>query len=61
MVTADSAPTFERLYARNVAWYDSTPAKRRADDDVRRPVRDKLMERGINVPFEPKAVVCKGY
>ena len=62
-LTADPARTFERIYERYVARYDSAPAKRRSpvkrrsDDDVWRPVRDKLMERGIDVPFEPKAVV----
>ena len=61
-LTADPARTFERLYERYVARYDSapikrrSPVKRRSDDDVWRPVRDKLMERGIDVPFEPKAV-----
>ena len=62
-LTADPARTFERIYERYVARYDSAPVKRRSpikrrsDDDVWRPVRDKLMERGIDVPFEPKTVV----
>lgn len=58
-LTADPARTFERLYERYVARYDSTAAKRRSDDDVWRPVLDKLMERGINIPFEPRTVVGK--
>ena len=56
-LTSDPARTFERLYERYVARYDSAPVKRRSDDDVWQPVRDKLMERGINVAFEPKTVV----
>ena len=56
-LTADPARTFERLYERHVAKYDSEPVKRRSDADVWQPVRDKLMERGIIVPFEPKTVV----
>ena len=53
-LTADPARTFGRLYERYVARYDSTPVKHRSDEDVWRPVRDKLMERGIKVPFEPR-------
>ena len=55
-LTADPARTFERLYERYVARYDSEPIKRRSDADVWQPVRDKLMERGINVPFESRTV-----
>ena len=55
-LTADPARTFERLYERYVARYDSAPAKRRSDADVWQPVHDKLVERGINVPFEPRTV-----
>ena len=55
-LTADPARTFQRLYERYVARYDSAPAKRRSDADVWQPVLDKLMERGINVPFEPRTV-----
>ncbi len=56
-LTTDPAWTLDRLYKRYVAQYDSTPIKRRSDEDVWRPVRDKLLERGVNVPFKPKAVV----
>ena len=55
-LTADPARAFERLYERYVARYDSAPAKRRSDADVWQPVHDKLMERGINIPFEPRTV-----
>ncbi len=56
-MTTDPARTLDRLYERYVTQYDSTPVRRRSDDDVWRPVRDKLLERGVHVPFEPKAVV----
>ena len=56
-LTADPARTFERLYERYVARYDSSPIEHRSDEDVWRPVRDKLMERGIKIPFKPKVVV----
>ena len=56
-LTADPARTFERLYERYVARYDSTAAMRRSDADVWRLVRDKLVERGLNIPFKPKVVV----
>ena len=55
-LTTDPARTFERLYERYVARYDSEPIKRRSDADVWQPVRDKLMKRGINVPFESRTV-----
>ena len=58
-LTADPARTFERLYERYVARHDSTTAMRRSDDDVWRLVHDKLVERGIKVPFESKTVVGK--
>ena len=56
-MTTDPTRTLDRLYERYVTRYESTPVRRRSDDDVWRPVRDKLLERGVNVPFKPKAVV----
>ena len=55
-LTADPVCTFERLYERYVARYDSTADERRTDADVRQPVREKLIERGINVPFASRTV-----
>ena len=55
-LTADLVRTFERLYARYVARYDSTADKRRSDADVWQPARDEIIERGINVPFESETV-----
>lgn len=56
-LTVGPARTFERLYERYVVRYDAAPVKRRSDADVWQPIRDKLMERGINVPFESRTVV----
>ena len=58
-LTADPARTFERLYERYVARYDSVPTKHRSDDEVWQPIHDKLTERGVNVPFEPRTVAGK--
>ena len=55
-LTADPVRTFEHLYERYVARYDSTADKPQSDADVRRPVRDELIKRGINVPFESRTV-----
>ena len=56
-LTADLESTFERLYKRYVVQYDVKSDKRRTDDDVWKPVRDKLIERGVNVPFQARTVV----
>ena len=55
-LTTDPDRTFERLYERYVSRYDSMESTRRSDDDVWRPVPDKLMERGVHVSFKPKTV-----
>ena len=47
-LTAHPANTFERLYERYVARFDrKTDHRRRTDDDIWRPVREKLAERDI--------------
>ena len=55
-LTVDPAETFARLYERYIARYDQKTAKRRSDDDVWRPVRDKLAEREVNLQLESKVV-----
>ena len=55
-LTEDPAKTFQRLYERYVVLYDQKADRRRSDEDVWRPVREKLAEREVNVPFEPKIV-----
>ena len=56
-LTADPDKTFERLFKRYVVRYDPKPFRRRTDEEIWRPVQDKLAERGIEVSFKPKAVV----
>ena len=56
-LTVDPDKTFERLYKRYVVRYDLTSVRRRTDEDVWRPVQEKLTEHGIDVPFAPKSVV----
>ena len=51
--------TFERLFERFVSRYDIHSPHRRTDDDVWRPVRDKLAERKIFVTLEKKNIVGK--
>ena len=54
--TADEAKTFGRLYERYVAHYDRKSERRRTDEDIWRPIREKLLEREVHVHFEPKLV-----
>ena len=55
-LTDDLTRTFGRLYERYVARYDQKMAKRRTDEDVWRPFREKLIERKVFVTFESKVV-----
>ncbi len=56
-LTDDLDSTFERLYARYVTQYDVNSGKRRSDDDVWKPVQHKLIERGVDVPFQSRTVM----
>ncbi len=55
-MTDDLNLAFERLYERYVARYDVKSGKRRTDEEVWKLVSDKLTERGIRVPFEPRTL-----
>lgn len=55
-VTTDLEGTLDKLYARFVTRYDTKIIARRTDEDVWRPVRDKLTQRGVDVPFEEKVI-----
>jgi hypothetical protein len=55
-ITGDLDQAFDRLYERLVSKYDHRATHRRTDDDVWRPVREKISERGLAVPFEEKHV-----
>jgi hypothetical protein len=53
-LTEDGAATLDRLYERFVRQHDDRSAHRRNDAEIWRPVRDKLVARGVSVPFEEK-------
>jgi hypothetical protein len=53
-LTADAKATLERLYDRFVQRHDDRVRRRRDDEDIWRPVRERLDARGISVPFEEK-------
>lgn len=55
-VTSDPAATLEVLFERMVSRYDEKGKPRRMDEDIWKPVRDRLKERDISVPFEPKKI-----
>lgn len=55
-LTADADATMERLFERLVRRNDDRTLRRRVDDEVWRPVRERLAERHIQVPFEEKVV-----
>jgi hypothetical protein len=56
-LTTDPEKSFDLLYERLIGRYDTRLAQRRTDDDVWRPVREKLAERKLNLHFEEKRVV----
>ncbi|MBX6745222.1 MAG: DUF3037 domain-containing protein [Acetobacteraceae bacterium] len=53
-LTADAEATLERLYDRFVQRHDDRARRRRDDEDIWRPVRERLEARGVSVPFEEK-------
>lgn len=53
-LTADAQATLERLYDRFVQRHDDRVRRRRDDEDIWRPVRERLDARGVSVPFEEK-------
>ena len=50
------ARTLDRLYARMVTRYDAHGTPRRTDDDVWRPVREKLAQLAIPIQLEEKVI-----
>jgi hypothetical protein len=56
-VTDNLSSARDRLYARMVTRYDAHAARRRTDEDVWRPVREKLDQMEIPIQFEEKVVV----
>lgn len=55
-LTDDPAATLDRLFDRLVRRHDEHSPRRRGDDEVWRPVREKLAARGVHVAFEEKTV-----
>jgi hypothetical protein len=55
-LTGDAEATLARLFDRLVLRNDDRTARRRVDEEVWRPIRDKLAERNVQVPFEPKRI-----
>lgn len=58
-LSANVEETFDRLYERFVSRYDTYAAKRKSDDDVWRPVKEMLTERGVHLQLESKIVTGK--
>lgn len=55
-LTDNPVATLDRLFERLVRRYDERIVRRRGDEEVWRPVREKLAERNVVVPFEEKVV-----
>lgn len=55
-LTDDLEGTLVRLYQRLVIQYDSKVEHRRPDAEVWRPVREKLAERELEIPFDEKVI-----
>ena len=55
-LTDDVTKTFDRLYERLVARYDTRPTHRRTDDDIWKPVRQMLEERHLDTRLQEKAI-----
>lgn len=56
-ITDDVEKTFARIYDRMVVKYDGRSTRRRTDDEVWRPVRALLAERGVDVELDEKTIV----
>jgi Protein of unknown function (DUF3037) len=54
--TDDAEKTFERLYERLVTRYDTRAPQRRTDEDVWRPVRQRLEERQLDTRLQRKTI-----
>ncbi|MFC5584788.1 DUF3037 domain-containing protein [Nitratireductor kimnyeongensis] len=55
-VTADPDKTLENLHQRFIGQYDEETVHRRADSDIWKPFRDKLLERKIEGIFKKKVI-----
>lgn len=55
-LTDDISETAERLFKRYVSQYDALSSHRRSDEDIWRPVRQKLIDRDLSSLFEEKTI-----
>ena len=55
-LTDDPDTTLARLFERLVRRNDDHASRRRVDEEVWRPVREKLADRNVQVPFETKVI-----
>lgn len=56
-IAEDIEKAFERLYARFVTRYDTRNIPRRSDEEIWKPVRQRLEERNLPLELEPKTIV----
>lgn len=56
-VAEDADKTFQRLFGRLVTRYDVRNVTRRSDEEIWKPVRQRLEERHLSVALEPKTIV----
>lgn len=56
-VSDDIEKAFDRLYARYIARYDGNSMPRRSDEEIWKPVRQRLEQRNLPVELEPKTIV----
>jgi Protein of unknown function (DUF3037) len=55
-LASDLSEVFDKLYHRHVTLYDVKQSHRRSDDEVWRPVRERLAQRKINLELLPKVI-----
>lgn len=55
-VTHDPQKTFDRIFDRQVERYNTAASRKLSDDDVWRPVREKLAQRRVEVDFVERVV-----
>jgi Protein of unknown function (DUF3037) len=55
-VAEDPDKTFQRLYDRLVTKYDVHNSPRRSDEEIWKPVRQRLDERHLSIALEPKTI-----
>lgn len=56
-LSSDMPATLDRIFLRHVGQYDAKTKPRRSDEDVWRPVKERLQSRGIELPLESKTIV----